>query len=61
MLELVHVLATTLRAIRINLAISGVVALIAGILILFLPKLFRVIVGGYLLFVGLIHVFNLHF
>jgi len=60
MMEFLH-LATTTRAIRINLAIDGIVALIAGLLILFLPKLFRFIVGGYLLFVGFIHVFNVHF
>jgi hypothetical protein len=61
MAELVHVVATTTHQIRINLTIDGVVALIAGVLILLVPKLLRFIVGGYLIFVGLIHVFNLHF
>lgn len=53
-------LATTTHQIRINLTLDGIVALAAGILILVVPKLLRFIVGGYLIFVGLIHVFNLH-
>ena len=59
MIALIH-LATTTHQIRINLTLDGIVALAAGILILVVPKLLRFIVGGYLIFVGLMHVFNFH-
>jgi hypothetical protein len=59
-MELAVSLATTVHQIRVSLTLSGIVALVAGILILVAPKLIRFIVGGYLIFIGLIHVFNLH-
>lgn len=43
----------------VNLAIPGVIALIAGILILVIPGMLRWIVGGYLVIVGLVQLFAL--
>jgi uncharacterized membrane protein HdeD (DUF308 family) len=39
----------------------GILALIAGILILLFPRLLNYLVGIYLIVVGLVLVFNLHF
>jgi hypothetical protein len=47
-------------SIDLHLALPGVVALVAGLLILFLPKLLNWLVAAYLIAVGLIQVFNLH-
>jgi hypothetical protein len=47
------------QAVEMNLTISGIIALIAGILILIVPRLLNYIVAVYLIVVGLIQVFNL--
>ncbi|NHC37351.1 DUF3096 domain-containing protein [Scytonema millei] len=45
--------------IAFSISINGVVALIAGILILFLPRLLNYIVAVYLIVIGLVEIFNL--
>ncbi|MDZ4879061.1 MAG: hypothetical protein CLLPBCKN_008499 [Chroococcidiopsis cubana SAG 39.79] len=45
--------------IAFSISINGVVALIAGILILFLPRLLNYIVAVYLIIIGLVEIFNL--
>ncbi|MGI8521356.1 MAG: DUF3096 domain-containing protein [Actinomycetota bacterium] len=44
---------------NINFALNGVVALIAGILILVFPSLLSRLVAAYLIIIGLIQVFDL--
>jgi hypothetical protein len=46
--------------VSLTLRIPGVLALVAGVLILFFPKLLNYIVAGYLIFVGVVQVFNIH-
>jgi hypothetical protein len=46
--------------VNLHLALPGIVALIAGILILIFPKILNYVVALYLIVVGLIQVFNLH-
>jgi uncharacterized membrane protein HdeD (DUF308 family) len=46
-------------AIQLALTISAIVSIIAGLLILFWPKLLRIIVGIYLLIVGILGLFNI--
>lgn len=45
----------------LKLSIPGILALIAGILILLFPRLLNYLVAIYLIVVGLVLVFNLHF
>ncbi|NJR63425.1 MAG: DUF3096 domain-containing protein [Cyanobacteria bacterium CRU_2_1] len=45
--------------VQISLRLNGLVALVAGILILAVPRLLNVIVATYLILVGLIEVFGL--
>ncbi|MGH2596421.1 MAG: DUF3096 domain-containing protein [Actinomycetota bacterium] len=45
---------------NLHLALPGIIALIVGVLILIFPKLLNYFVAGYLIFVGVIQVFNLH-
>jgi len=47
-------------AINLHLALPGIIALLAGVLILIFPKLLNYVVAAYLIVVGLIQVFNLH-
>lgn len=47
------------QQIDINFALNGVVALIAGILILIFPSLLARLVAAYLIIVGMIQVFDL--
>lgn len=47
------------QAISLNLTISGIVALIAGILILAFPRLLNYIVAIYLIAIGLVQVLDL--
>jgi hypothetical protein len=58
MFDIPYVLAK--GSVVLNLRIPGVLALIAGVLILFFPKLLNYIVAGYLIFVGVVQVFNIH-
>lgn len=46
------------QTISVNLTISGVIALIAGILILMIPRLLSYIVAIYLIIVGLLQIFD---
>jgi cytochrome c biogenesis protein CcdA len=43
----------------LNLTLSGLVALIAGILILVIPRLLNYIVAVYLIIIGLVQLFRL--
>lgn len=42
---------------EVNLTLSGILALLAGILILAIPGMLRWIVGIYLIIVGLVQIF----
>ena len=57
-MEHVAVLAKT--TVNLHLALPGVIALIVGVLILIFPKLLNYLVAAYLIFVGVIQVFNIH-
>jgi hypothetical protein len=52
-------LAQKSQEIDINFALNGIVALIAGILILIFPSLLARLVAAYLIIIGLIQVFDL--
>lgn len=52
-------LAQETSNIAFSISINGVVALIAGILILVLPRLLNYIVAVYLIIIGLVEIFNL--
>ena len=58
-MELIAVLANT--TVHLHLELPGIIAIAAGILILIFPKLLNYFVAGYLIVVGLIQIFNLHF
>lgn len=59
MATLASVLATT--SITLNhLRLTGIMALVAGALILFFPKLLNYFVAGYLILTGLVSVFGIH-
>ena len=45
--------------VTLNLKLPGIIALIAGVLILFVPKLLNYVVAGYLILVGAIQVFDI--
>lgn len=45
--------------VNVNFVLPGIVALIAGILILVIPRLLNYIVAGYLIVVGAIQVFDI--
>jgi Protein of unknown function (DUF3096) len=47
--------------ISVSLRIPGILAILAGILILIFPKLLNYIVAGYLIFVGVVQIFNIRF
>ena len=55
-----HVALLAKTTVNLHLALPGIVALVAGVLILIFPKLLNYCVAGYLILVGLIQVFNLH-
>ncbi|MFB2770179.1 DUF3096 domain-containing protein [Pelatocladus sp. BLCC-F211] len=59
MFDIPILLAQTTNTIQVGININGVVALIAGILILILPRLLNYIVAIYLIIIGLVQVFNL--
>jgi hypothetical protein len=46
--------------ISVNYKFSAVVALAAGILILIFPKILNYIIAAYLIYIGLVGLFNLH-
>lgn len=47
------------QEVSVSLTISGIIALIAGILILIIPRLLNYIVAIYLIVVGLIQIFEI--
>lgn len=53
-------LAATDTKVDLNLALPGIIALVAGVLILMRPALLNYLVAAYLIAVGLIQIFNLH-
>lgn len=58
-MEMALELAKAGSSVEVNLALSGIVAVIAGVLILVMPKLLNYIVAGYLIVVGLVDIFNI--
>jgi hypothetical protein len=54
------VFVTAATSINLHLALPGIIALVAGIVILVFPKVLNFIVAAYLIIVGLIQVFNIH-
>jgi len=44
--------------VSVNLTVPGIVALVAGILILLIPRLLNYIVAAYLIVIGFIQVFD---
>lgn len=46
------------QAVTLNLTISGIIALIAGILILAIPRLLNYIVAIYLIIIGLLQILD---
>lgn len=59
MIELATTLAQRGNDVEVDLTLPGIVALVAGILILIIPRLLNYIVAGYLIVVGVISVFDL--
>ncbi|UBF25592.1 DUF3096 domain-containing protein [Kovacikia minuta CCNUW1] len=51
-------LAQQAAVVDINFRLNGIVALIAGILILLIPRLLNYIIAFYLILIGLVQVFN---
>jgi Protein of unknown function (DUF3096) len=47
--------------ISVSLRIPGILAIVAGVLILIFPKLLNYVIAAYLIFVGVVQVFNIHF
>ncbi len=60
MVHLTYLLARG-SEISVSLRIPGILAILAGILILIFPKLLNYIVAAYLIFVGVVQVFDIHF
>ncbi len=58
MFDIPYVLAK--GSVVLNLRLPGIIALIAGVLILIFPKLLNYVVAGYLIFVGVVQIFNIH-
>ncbi|HEV8564163.1 MAG TPA: DUF3096 domain-containing protein [Actinomycetota bacterium] len=57
---MIGLIAANNTSINLHLELPGVVALVAGIVILVVPKTLNYVVAGYLILVGLIQVFDLH-
>jgi DUF3096 family protein len=55
---MLSVLAKT--TVDLHLELPGIIALVAGIVILIFPKVLNYVVAAYLIVVGLIQVFDLH-
>jgi hypothetical protein len=58
MFDLPVLLAQQTTIVQVGININGIVALIAGILILILPRLLNYIVAIYLIIIGLVQIFN---
>jgi hypothetical protein len=61
MIAMSTLIAVGNATINLHLVLPGIVALVAGIVILIFPKILNYVIAGYLIAVGLIQVFNLHF
>lgn len=59
MFDLAIELAQRAGEIEVNLTLPGLVALLAGILILVFPRVLNYIVAAYLIVVGVIHIFDI--
>ncbi len=59
MLTAFFVLAQETQQLDINLTLPGVLALIAGIVILVMPRILNYIVAAYLIAIGLIQIFDI--
>jgi hypothetical protein len=46
------------QTVELNFRLNGIIALIAGILILVVPRLLNYVVALYLILIGLVQVFN---
>ena len=57
---MIGAIAAGSTTVNLHLVLPGIIALVAGILILIFPKILNYVVAGYLIFVGIIQVFNLH-
>ena len=55
-----HVALLAKTTVHLHLELPGIIALVVGVLILIFPKLLNYLVAGYLIFVWVIQVFNLH-
>ena len=51
---------TLLAAVTLSFSLGPIMALVAGILILIMPRLLNYIVALYLILVGLVDLFHLH-
>ncbi len=58
-MELVALAAQATTQLELNLRVNGIVALIAGILILIFPRILNYVVAAYLIIIGLIQVLNI--
>ena len=52
--------AAASTAVNLHLALPGILAIVAGVVILIFPKILNYVIGIYLVVVGVIQVFNLH-
>jgi hypothetical protein len=52
-------LAQKAEEVEVDLTLPGIIAVIAGVLILFIPRLLNYIVAGYLIFVGIVEIFDI--
>jgi hypothetical protein len=59
MLSELAALAQRNADIDVNLTLNGIVALLAGILILIMPRLLNYIVAIYLIFIGVVEIFDI--
>jgi uncharacterized membrane protein HdeD (DUF308 family) len=57
--EFALVLAQKGDEVEVDLTLPGIIALVAGILILFVPRLLNYIVAAYLIFVGVVEIFEI--
>jgi hypothetical protein len=58
-MERAALLVAQAAQVDVNLRINGIIALVAGVLILIFPRLLNYLVAAYLIVIGLIQVFDL--
>jgi Protein of unknown function (DUF3096) len=59
MYERALMLAQKAEDVEVDFTLPGIIALIAGVLILFRPTLLNYIVAGYLIFIGIVEIFDI--